>query len=326
MAFTVQDYLDLVRLLAEHPEWRSELRRLLLSEDLLTLPDLVRELVEAQRRTEEQLAALAEAQRRTEERLGRTEEQLAALAEAQRRAEERLSRVEERLGRTEEQLAALAEAQRRAEERLSRVEERLSHAEERLDRVEEQLVALAEAQRRTEERLERLEAIVGILAEQVRALVEAQQRTDTTVGGLKGRLLEMTYRDKAMAYFGPLLRRLRVIPLQALEETLETHLSPEEFKDMLSLDLLVNGQPRYRPEIPEVWLAVEISAVVDQEDLDRARRRAALLRQAGYRAIPAVAGERATLGAEDEARLHKVVVLQDGWVFLWEEALQAWAT
>lgn len=270
MAFTIQEYLDLVRLLAEHPEWRSELRRLLLSEDLLTLPEIVRELTEAQRRTEEQVAALVEVQRRAEERLGRVEG--------------------------------------------------------RLDRVEEHLAAIVEIQRRTEERLERLQTTVAILAEQVRALVEAQQRTDITVGGLKGRILEMTYRDKAMAYFGPLLRRLRVVPLQTLEETLEARLSSEEFKDLLSLDLLVSGQPRYHPEMPEVWLAVEISAVVDREDLDRARRRANLLRQAGYRAIPVVAGERATLRAEDEARLHKVAVLQDGRVFLWEEALQAWAT
>ena len=290
MAFTIQEYLDLVRLLAEHPEWRSELRRLLLSEDLLALPEIVRELAEAQRRTEEQVAALAEAQRRAEERLGRIEE--------------RLDRVEGHLDRVEGHLAALAEAQRR---------------------TEEQVAALAEAQRRTEERLERLQTTVAILAEQVRALVEAQQRTDITIGGLKGRILEMTYRDKAMAYFGPLLRRLRVVPLQTLEETLETRLSSEEFKDLLSLDLLVSGQPRYHPEMPEVWLAVEISAVVDQEDLNRARRRANLLRQAGYRAIPVVAGERTTLGAEDEARLHKVAVLQDGRVFLWEEALQAWA-
>ena len=48
MAFTVQDYHDLVRLLSEHPEWKSELRKLLLSGELLTLPAVVRELAEAQ--------------------------------------------------------------------------------------------------------------------------------------------------------------------------------------------------------------------------------------------------------------------------------------
>ena len=39
MAFTVEDYRDLIQLLSEHPEWRSDLRQLLLSDELLTLPE-----------------------------------------------------------------------------------------------------------------------------------------------------------------------------------------------------------------------------------------------------------------------------------------------
>lgn len=80
-----------MRLLEQHPEWRAEFRRLLLSEELLSLPDLVKELAEAQRRTEERLHELTEAQRHTQieilqltrsqsdavERLKRTERQLA---------------------------------------------------------------------------------------------------------------------------------------------------------------------------------------------------------------------------------------------------------
>ncbi|MCI0529347.1 MAG: hypothetical protein L0Y56_18060 [Nitrospira sp.] len=270
MAFTVSDYTDLVRLLAEHPEWRSELRRVILSEDLLTMP-------EAQRRTEGHLEALAE-------------------------------------------------AQRRSEERLASVEERLASVEERLSRLESIVETLAEAQRQAEERLSRLESVVETLVEQVRSLVEEQRRTANTVSDLKGRMLEITYRDNADAYFGPLLRRLRVVRPHTLEETLEAHLSREEFKDILRLDLLVSGQPRYYPNLSEVWLAVEVSTVVDKEDIDRARRRADLLRQAGYQAIPTVAGEQVTSRAEDEAHTHKVVLLEDGWIFLWEEALQAWAT
>lgn len=33
MAFTVNDYQDLVRLVEEHPDWQAELRRLLLADD-----------------------------------------------------------------------------------------------------------------------------------------------------------------------------------------------------------------------------------------------------------------------------------------------------
>ena len=116
----------------------------------------------------------------------------------------------------------------------------------------------------TEARLERLESTVERLVEQMCALVEAQQRITDTVGDLKGRLLELTYRDKAGAYFGPLLRQLRVVDPHTLEDALETHLSPDEFKDVLLLDLLLRGQPRYHPQAPEVWLAVEVSSVVDK--------------------------------------------------------------
>ena len=60
MAFTVQEFRDLVQILEQHPEWRAELRRLVLTEDLLTLPQIVRELVEAQRRTEERVNQLTQ--------------------------------------------------------------------------------------------------------------------------------------------------------------------------------------------------------------------------------------------------------------------------
>jgi hypothetical protein len=317
MAFTVQEYLDLVRLLAEHPEWRAELRRLLLSDDVLALPAIVRDLAAAQQRTEERLGALTEAQQRTEERIEQLEGIVQTLAEAQQR--------------TEERLGALAEAQRRTEARLERLEGVVQTLAEAQQRTEARLDMLVEAQQRTEEHLERLERVIYDLAEAQRrtedrlgSLADAYWRTTNTVGDLKGRVLEITYRDKASAYFGPLLRRLRVVAPYSLEETLETYLSPEEFKDLLLLDLLVSGQPRHDRTLPEVWLAIEISAVVDQEDVDRARRRAMLLRQVGYRAIPVVAGEQATLGAEAAARQHNVAMLQDGRIFLWEEALRSW--
>lgn len=77
MPFTVEEFRDLVRILEERPEWRVELRRLVLTDELLSLPEQVaslraeterrfQELIEAQRRTEGRVAELAEAQRRVE--------------------------------------------------------------------------------------------------------------------------------------------------------------------------------------------------------------------------------------------------------------------
>lgn len=108
MPFTVEDFQDLIRLLAQHPEWQAELRRHVLSDELLELPALVRQLaeqlvaltarvdqlVEAQARTEQRLQELAHAQARTEQRLERLEAIVTRLAEAQERMEVRLGRVE----------------------------------------------------------------------------------------------------------------------------------------------------------------------------------------------------------------------------------------
>ena len=41
MPFELRDFQDLVRLLREHPDWREELRALLLTQELLTLPGLI---------------------------------------------------------------------------------------------------------------------------------------------------------------------------------------------------------------------------------------------------------------------------------------------
>ncbi len=77
MPFTVEEFGDLVRILEEKPEWRVALRRLVLTDELLSLPEQVaslradtdrrfQELIEAQKRTEEQIILLTEAQEHTE--------------------------------------------------------------------------------------------------------------------------------------------------------------------------------------------------------------------------------------------------------------------
>ena len=60
MPFTTEDLHDLIRLVEAHPEWRAELRRLVLTEELLSLPEHIAALAEAQRRTEVQVAALTD--------------------------------------------------------------------------------------------------------------------------------------------------------------------------------------------------------------------------------------------------------------------------
>ena len=201
MTLSTDDLHELIRLLEEHPEWRAELRRIVLTEELLGLPGLTRELagivremarsqqqglerlerVEVtQARLTEALTTLAEAQRRTEERLDALVARVEELAEAQRRTEERLDALAARVD-------DLAEAQRRTEERLQQLTARVDALAARVDE-------LATAQRRTEEGLEQLTARVNVLA-------AAMQRMADDLGRLKGWSLEERARRKAHALF-----------------------------------------------------------------------------------------------------------------------------
>lgn len=90
-----------------------ELRRLVLTDELLTLPDQIAQLrqetTQGFQQLASQIAVLTAAQARTEERL-------TALSEAQVRADERLTASQ---AHTDEQFALLAQAQARTEERLT---------------------------------------------------------------------------------------------------------------------------------------------------------------------------------------------------------------
>ncbi len=122
MSFTVSDFQAWARILKEHPEWREEARRLILTDELLEVPQQIREL-------RERVDLIYEAQQRTEGRVDRLEIALAELAEAQRRSEERSGQVRSSPWQTGRGAAAhggtgwqvrmpwrsLAEAQRRTE-------------------------------------------------------------------------------------------------------------------------------------------------------------------------------------------------------------------
>ncbi|HZA23995.1 MAG TPA: hypothetical protein VFA32_15575, partial [Dehalococcoidia bacterium] len=99
MPFELRDFQDLVRLLREHPDWREELRALLLTQELLTLPGFVRELAAGQERLIETVAQLTV---RLDQLTARMD-QLTA----------RMDQLAARMDQLTETVAQLAEEQRR---------------------------------------------------------------------------------------------------------------------------------------------------------------------------------------------------------------------
>jgi hypothetical protein len=292
MAFTVADFHDLIRLLEEHPDWQTELRRVLFSQDLLDLPRTVQELATAQHRTEEAITRLTE----------RMEQGFAGAATERYELRQDLTQL---TGRVDQLTDRVGEGFADAAEDRQRIR----------DRMEQGFTDAAEDRQRIRDRME--QGFTEVVAEQ------RDMRRD--IGQLKGLGREQFYRDRAAAIFGRLLRQGYDATNQVadrLQEARQTGMiSDRDYQEALAADLLWGGQTRDSRQ--SIVLVLEASWTVGHIDVDRAARRAAVLRQAGLRALPVAAGQEWPPNMQDDARRSGVAIVQDGTVDQesWEAAL-----
>jgi chromosome segregation ATPase len=298
-------------------------------EDFESLSGVMRETAERTYHVEQRLDGLEAALTRLAEAQARTEERVEELAAAQKRTEAQVEELAAAQKRTEAQVEELAAAQKRTEARVEELAQAQVRTEERVGRLETAVAELAAAQKRTEARVEELAAAQARTEETLQALIERVDKIDQRlsrveikVGDLRGDQLHRTYRERAHGRFGAILRRVRVVEFQEIEPQLEERLPEEDVDDLRLLDLIVRGEQKGLSERAELWLAVEVSAVIDRGDVERAARRAASLRRAGYRAAAAVAGEERTEGAAQTAYAAGVAMVQNGAVLYIDEALR----
>ena len=268
MAFTVTDFHDLMNLLEQQPEWRYQLRNVLLPDDLLATPTRIDEIRAL-------LAETAQTQAITATRI-------------------------DQLG---EQMIQLTVRMDQLTERVDRLGERMDQLTERVDRLGD-----------------RVDQLVTVMEAMERRIARIENRLSVADGFLQ----EHKYRTHPGAYFGKIVRKARVVPIEDLYDVLEATLTDDEYDEVLPVDMIVKGRLRELPG-QDLYLAVEVSVVVDKEDVRRAERRAELLRKAGLTAMPVVAGEDLTDGGERQAQARKIPVLQNGRVLLWDDALTLWA-
>ena len=309
MAFTIRDFHDLIKLLEERPEWREELRRLILTDELLELPEIVRQLAEAQRGTEEELKKLTA---RVDGLAARVDELTDRLSELTARVDELTVRLNELAARVDELTDGLNKLAARVDELTARVNE-LAEAQRRTEEELRKLAArvdeLAESQRKTEEELRRL----AIRVDSLSADVETLKRD---VAELKGDSLERRYRERAPSYFGRLLKGIRVLSFEDLAALAdrgveEGIISMEEREELLQADVVLRGI-RWEDGM-ETYLVVEVSWGVGVGDVERAYRRAAVMRRLGVgEAAAAVAGRSIAPEAEELTHERGVIAVIDG--------------
>jgi hypothetical protein len=276
MAFTVEDFEDMLRILERNPEWQERMRRAILSRELLELPErllaLVQQLIESDARNSAQIAELTRTVQRHDEAIAtliqtvqRHDELIAELIQTVQRHDALIAELIQTVQRQGEQIAELTRTVRRHDEILQ-------HHDEQIAELVQVVRELAEAQRRTEARLERLEnRLEGEIGRQSGERYEREVVASAPVffyGGQGGGLGNPMVQDQLRQWLQPL------------------------FEQGVEISNLANP---FRADI--IWwkgdrvMVVEVGIKVSRDDVNRAAARAELLRRAGVNATPAVIGE-----------------------------------
>jgi len=321
---TTIKFHELVRALETHPRWRAELREVLFPQEFLDLPGAVKELAEAQRRTEEALVRLTE----------RMERGFAEAAAARAEAATDRQRIWEAIRETNERMEkGFAEAAADRQRIWEAMEKGFAEAAEDRRRIweamEKGFAEAAEDRRRIWEAMEKGFAEAAEdrrrIWQGVERLADQMYTMTKDVGSLKGTAKELWYQNRAASIFGLLLSRGHDVANRVADRLYEAQkqgiISHSERKDALAADLFWKGRRRENGD--EVVLVVEVSWLVEKHDVERAERRAKILRRVGIRALPVAAGEVWGEGAKSHARLFGVVIFEDGQPdeASWQEAL-----
>ncbi len=141
---------------------------------------------------------------------------------------------------------------------------------------------------------------------------QIKKNTDD-IAVLKGLSLEAKFRDQARSWFSKYLKKARVVDLMDVEELLSEgqELTEQEREDLSNTDLFLLGADKRSGQ--ECIYVVEVSWVVDANDVERAARRAHILTQRGLSAAAVAAGRERTEGAREAAQQLGCGLFAGGW-------------
>jgi hypothetical protein len=180
---------------------------------------------------------------------------------------------------------------------------------ERLERTVDANAARVDAALATlAQRMVELTARVDTLAQRMDQLTAIVEKLVIRSDRHEGMLLELKFRHRLPSYLGLYLRRAKVVQPADLLDEVEPRLESAEVDDFLRADVLaqgtVNGEPTY--------VIGEVSYTADAGDVERAARRAALLRKASLPAVGLVACEAVRPETLAYAREQGVRIWADG--------------
>jgi predicted nuclease with TOPRIM domain len=162
-------------------------------------------------------------------------------------------------------------------------------------------------------KFERLEGRFEKLEEKFERLEEEFKVVKQDVAELKGDNFERKVRERAPSYFGRLIRKCRVLPIEELADLLDDAvekgiITEEEREDALKTDVVVTGVLK-EDSGQRVALVTEVSMKADRQDVERAYSRAKIIGKVlNLPAISVVIGKEYTEGAKEKAEEMGVIL------------------
>jgi len=307
----VEQLLERIR---QDPELRRQLAQLVFGPELVQFAEQIGQLTTLLGRLAETVQdgfrVIGERFALVDTRLAELIRIVEELAAQQRETTNLLHALTERMDRVEQQQAATTEQIRLLTERMERVEQQQAATIAQIQALTQRITDLTERMERVERQIAELTLVV-------------QRHTDN-LAQLRGWYLEVRMRDRAPAIFGIWMDATRVVPPMEVRKLVRDTFSRSQLQRLLSADIIVSGVLDEHPATPTIWLVIEVSATVDETDVERALARAELLRRVVPDVIPVVAGDQLTDPARLIAEEERVVIVRDGTISGWEEAIERW--
>ena len=276
--FLIRSFEDILRALRQKPEWADEMRRLILSEELLALPGKFESFRQKEFKP----------------------------------LKEKVDKVEQDVGVLKQDVGVLKQDVGVLKQDVGVLKEDVEVLKEDVEVLKQDVGVLKQDVGVLKEDVGVLKQDVEVLKQDVEVLKQDVEVLKQDVAFLKGNEFERTVRERAPAYLGRLIRRCRGIGFEELADSLEDAMdrglvSEEEKNDALLVDAVVRGKLKTGKD---VVLAVEVSLKVDVEDIERAGRRAVVIgRASGIETIGVAIGKECTDRAKKMAEELNVVVV-----------------
>ncbi len=269
----VNTFNDILSAMERYPHLREEMRRHILGEELLRLPAVVAEL-------SRMVQTLADTVERhivaTNDRLDRLEAGLAELKAGQERLEARQDNTDARLDRMDQCFEQIDGRFEKIDQRFEQIDQRFEKIDQRFEQIDQRFEKIDQRFEQIDQRFERIEVRLNRVEGRLNSIFGSEY--ERKIARNSSRYL----RQHANIRNARLLQAVTVpdnphIPDLMADAVASGAISDDQADELDRADLILLGETT---EGHPTYAVAEVSATIDDHDVDRAGRRAAILRTA----------------------------------------------